>query len=72
MGSGATRAGWWEVRRVSVYVGYLNNGPRSLSAMVSSGYPVAPLTQTLSPSQASANPAISLAPFMASARPSFL
>lgn len=40
--------------------------------MVSSGYPVAPLTQTLSPSQASANPAISLAPFMASARPSFL
>lgn len=30
--------------------------------MVSSGYPVAPLTQTLSPSQASANPAISRAP----------
>lgn len=72
MGSGAARAGRWERRRVSVYVGCRNNGPRSPSAMVSGGRPLVPRGQGLSPSQASCGPAVAPAPLSALECPYFL
>lgn len=68
MGSEATRAGRWELRRVGVYVGCRNNGKWNPSGMVSACFGLEPRVQRLSPSQALQGPAASPAQFLASLR----